>query len=350
MTRQTSIFLSPGLLSVRALFSSHARWARGLRRLAVTFVLPLLLATPMLAQFSGPATSSYPSNNPPTHITTNRTLLYPPVHDIELTNGDLLGIKIFGETDYSESVRVGTDGNVQLPLLGILHLGGLSIAQAEQMIAERLVEAGMYRDPQVTVQISEGPNAVVTLTGEMHAVIPISGSRRLLDILSSAGGLPPNASHVITIHRPGDPEPINIDLGVDPLTSQMADVPVFAGDTIVVSRIGIVYMLGSFRTPGTIALTPYQPLTLLQATALSGGPAFEAKNNDLRIIRTVGDRRTMIKLNIHKVLYGTAPDPVLQPNDIVFLPSSALKASITNGTLGTFLGLTGLLYSIAITH
>jgi polysaccharide export outer membrane protein len=202
----------------------------------------------------------------------------------------------------------------------------------------------------VTIQITEGPNAVVTVTGELHSVVPIAGSRRLLDVLSLAGGLPASASHIITIHRPGDDEPISVDLGVDPLTSQMADVPIFAGDTIVVSRIGIVYMLGSFKNPGTISLTPYQPLTLLQATALSGGPTFEAKNSDLRIIRTVGDRRTMVKLNIHDVLYGKASDPILQPNDIVFLPSSALKASITNGTLGTFLGLTAFLYSIAISH
>jgi polysaccharide export outer membrane protein len=208
----------------------------------------------------------------------------------------------------------------------------------------------MYRDPQVTIQITEGPNAVVTLTGELHTVIPIAGSRRLLDVLSTAGGLPASASHVITIHRPGVAEPIVVDLGVDPMSSQLADVPIFAGDTIVVARIGIVYMLGSFKTPGTISLTPYQPLTLLQATALSGGPTFEAKNSDLRIIRTVGDRRTLVKLDIHDVLFGKAPDPILQPNDIVFLPSSALKASITNGTLGTFLGLTGLLYSIAVSH
>jgi polysaccharide export outer membrane protein len=318
--------------------------------LACVGLLLLLLCAPLRAQFSGPPTSRNPANNLPTTVTTSRTLLYPPVHNIELSNGDLLAIRIFGQADYTESVRVDTDGDVLLPLIGLVHLAGLSVDQSEQLIAERLAANGMYRDPQVTIQITEGPNAVVTVTGELHSIIPIAGSRRLLDVLSSAGGLPGSASHVITIHRPGLAEPIIVDLGVDPMSSQMADVPVFAGDTIVVSRIGIVYMLGSFKTPGTISLTPYQPLTLLQATALSGGPIFEAKESDMRIIRTVGDRRTVVKLNIHDVLFGKAPDPILQPNDIVFLPTSTLKASITNGTLGTVLGLTGLLFSIAITH
>lgn len=318
--------------------------------LGAAALLLLLLGAPLQAQFSGPPTARNPNNNLATAVTTSRTLLYPPEHDIELTNGDLLAVRIFGQSDYNETVRVNTNGDVVLPLIGLVHLGGLSVPQSEQLIAERLVANGMYRDPQITIQITEGPNAVVTVTGELHSIVPISGSRRLLDVLSSAGGLPGNASHVITIHRPGVAEPIVVDLGVDPMSSQLADVPIFAGDTIVVSRIGVVFMLGAFKTPGTISLTPYQPLTLLQATALSGGPAFEAKQSDLRIIRTVGDRRTLVKLNVHDVLYGTAPDPILQPNDIVFLPTSTLKASITNGTLGTVLGLTGLLFSIAINH
>ncbi len=329
----------PSLQPIRCLF----------RRNSALGALFLLLSLPMLAQFSGPATMAIPSSNAPQLITTQRTLLYPPVRDITLSNGDLIAIKLFGPGDYNNSVRVGTDGNVLLPLIGIIHLGGLSVTQAEQLLSERLEAGGFYRDPQVTIDITEGPNAVVTITGELHSVLPIQGSRRLLDILSTAGGLPATASHIITIHRPGV-QPIIVDLGVDPLSSQLADIPIFAGDTIVVSRIGIVYMLGSFKTPGTISLTPYQPLTLLEATALSGGPAFEAKNRDLRIIRAVGDHRTLVKLNIHDVIYGKAPDPILQPNDIVFLPSDPLKATLTNGTLGTFLGLASIIYTIALTH
>jgi polysaccharide export outer membrane protein len=86
----------------------------------------------------------------------------------------------------------------------------------------------------------------------------------------------------------------------------------------------------------------------MQATALSGGPTFEGKYNDLRIIRSDGNHRTMVKIDIHKVLYGKAPDPILEPNDIVFLPNSALKASISNGSVGTILGIAGLLISVAL--
>jgi len=124
------------------------------------------------------------------------------------------------------------------------------------------------------------------------------------------------------------------------MLSSLANIPVFPGDTIVVSRIGIVYMLGSFNSQlGTIPLNSYTPLTLTEATALAGGIKWEGRFADLRIIRTTGDHRTVAVYNIKKVLNGKAPDPILQPNDIVYLPPVPLKELITSGGLGTILGL-----------
>jgi len=295
------------------------------------------------AQFSGPATSSTAGYNQELTATTDRAILYPGERDIVLTIGDDISIRLFSDSKYTAEVRINNDGTVLLPLIGIVHLEGLSVTQAENLIAEKLESAGMYRDPQVTLQITEGPNAVVTVIGEIHAVVPILGTRHLLDVLSTAGGLPPTASHVITINRPGVAKPIVVDLGTDPMLSSMGNIPVFPGDTIVVSRIGIVYMLGSFSSQlGTIPLNAYTPLTLTEATALAGGFKWEGRFTDLRIIRTVGDHRTVAVYDIKKVLNGKVPDPILQPNDIVYLPPVPLKQFLTSGGLGTTLGLVSL--------
>jgi polysaccharide export outer membrane protein len=172
-----------------------------------------------VAQFSGPATSSTSTFNQNLTVTTDPAILYPGQRDVILKNGDMISIRLFGDGEYNNSVRINNDGTVLLPLIGIVHLEGLSVTKAEQLIAEKLVADGMYRDPQVTLQITEGPNSGVTIVGETHAVVPVIGSRRLLDVLSTAGGLPTTASHVITIDRPGVAEPIVIDLGTDPLCS-----------------------------------------------------------------------------------------------------------------------------------
>jgi polysaccharide biosynthesis/export protein len=306
-------------------------------------VCMLLVSHHALAQFSGPATSSTATYNQSLTVTTDQAILYPGERDVLLTVGDVIAIHLFSDAEYAPTVRINNDGTVLLPLIGILHLEGLSITQAEQLIAEKLVADGMYKDPQVTLQIAEGPNAVATITGETHAVVPIVGSRHLFDVLSTGGGLPPTASHVITINRPGVDKPIVVDLGTDPMRSSLANIPIFPGDTIVVSRIGVVYMSGSFVSPnGMISLNPYTPLTLTEATALSGGIKFEGRFSDLRIIRTVGDHRTVAVYNIKRVLDGKDPDPILQPNDIVYLPPVPLKQLLSSGGLSTILGIADL--------
>lgn len=296
---------------------------------------------PAAAQFSGPG----PGVETPTSatVTTDQGLLFPATRDPKLAAGDLITVHVFEQADYIPQVRLAEDGTALLPLIGTVQLGGLTVTQAEEVIAQKLKDAGIYRNPQVTIQVVEGPNKVATLMGEAHAVVPIIGSRRLLDVLATAGGLPPTASHVITISRPGVAEPIVVDLGTDPLRSGLANIPIFAGDTIIVSRIGLVYMIGNFKTPGTIPLTQYAPLTLMQATAMSGGLMWQGKFSDVRLIRTVGDHRTVVKLDIQRILHGKDADPILQANDIVFVPDSEMKAFIANGNLGTLFGVVSLL-------
>jgi polysaccharide export outer membrane protein len=283
-----------------------------------------------------------------TEMTSDRRLLFPPAQQVTLSPGDQISVHLFGQADYSPVVRIGTDGNAELPLIGVVSLQGLTLTEAGHRIADRLSTAGMYREPQVTVSLSESPTAGATLVGELHTVVPIIGSRRLNDVLTAGGGLPVTASHIITINRPGNPKPIVVDLGSDQMRSEFGSIPIFPGDTIVVSPVGIVYFVGEFTRTGTLTLNSYRPLTLMQAAALMGGYKPEAKTGDTRIIRTVGDKRTVMQVNIHSVLYGKTPDPILQPDDIIFLPTSGPKAFFTNGTFGTALSIMSLILALSL--
>jgi len=323
-----------------------------LSRLSVIGRLPFLAAAMLAlclypatasAQFSGPAIGISHPVNPAVTPTTDPAVLYPASRDIILAQGDLLTVQLYGTSDYAPVVRISLDGTVRLPLIGSLHVEGLTLHQAEHLIAERLTSAGMYRDPQVTIQLTEAPNQVVTLTGEMHGNIPVAGQKRLFDILSAAGGLPSTASHTITIDRPGVPQPIVVDLGTNPAKSASANIPVFPRDTIIVPRVGVVYLLGAFKTQGAIPMQQNSPLTLMQATALGGGDGFQGKLGDLRIIRTEGFDRKVVRIDLKKILKGEAPDPVLQADDIVLLPTNAMKAAIKNGGVATLIGIGSLL-------
>src|SRR5487761_3956 len=88
------------------------------------------------AQFSGPALGVSSEVNPPVTPTTDPAILYPADRDVVLGQGDLLTIHLYGTEDYQPSVRISLDGSVQLPLIGSLHLEGLTLHQAENLIAE----------------------------------------------------------------------------------------------------------------------------------------------------------------------------------------------------------------------
>lgn len=314
--------------------------------LAAVIVTLCLYVPAATAQFSGPAVGASESVNSTIAPTTDPAILYPASRDVFLQQGDLITVRLYGTTDYMPAVRISLDGTVQLPLIGRLHVEGLTVHQAERLIAERLKADGMYRDPQVTIDLTESPNQSVTLSGEVHGVIRVQGQKRLFDVLAAAGGLPATASHLITIDRPGIPQPIVVDLGTDPIKSANANVPVFPGDTIIVPRVGVVYLLGAFRTQGAIPIQQNAPLTLMQVAALGGGVGFQGKLTDLRIIRTEGLTRKVVNIDIKKVLNGKAPDPILQADDIVLLPTSQMKAAIKGGGVGVLIGLgTLLLYA-----
>ncbi len=330
--------------SIAAPVSRRPRHDRAFAALWLLPILLLLLPLSAAAQFNGPPASIDSQVNRPVTPTTDPAVLYPGPRDVKLDRGDLLAIHLYGGVnDYSPSVRVALDGTIRLPLIGLVQVGGLTIHEAESLITTKLIAAGMYVDPQVTIQLSESPNNIATVTGEMHGVIPILGSQRLLDVLSAAGQMPPTASHIITINRVGLDQPIVIDLGNDPAHSDHADVPIFAHDTIVVARVGVVYVLGAFKTSGAIPLQKNSPLTLLQAVSLSGGNLHEGKFKDLRIIRTTGNSRSVVRVDFKKILDGHLPDPVLLPDDVIFLPTDAWKVATTAAGIGTILGIASIL-------
>lgn len=327
--------------------------------LILAMLLVMGLSGSAMAQFSGPALGISTPVNPPYTITTDPAILYPANRDVYLWHDDLITVHIFGSTDYGPIVRVGLDGTIQLPLIGSVQVEGLTLHQAQSLIAQKLISAGMYRDPQVTIQITESPNQTATVIGELHGVVAIIGERRLYDVLAAVGsggftststtvvlgggGLPTTASHIITINRPGVAEPITVDLGTNPEKSAEANIPIFPRDTIIVPRVGVIYLLGAFKNQGAVPLTQNSPMTLMKVAALTGGSGFEGKQNDLRIVRSVGTTRQVIRVDLSKVVKGEAPDPVLQAEDIVFLPTNSMKAAIKNGGIGTLLGIVSVL-------
>jgi polysaccharide export outer membrane protein len=278
----------------------------------------------------------------------NQSMLYPG-DDFLLGPGDLVAVRVFLQPDYEATVRLGPEGIVELPFIGNVTLKGITVREAQTLIGQRLRDGGFYRDPVVILQVLESINGSVIITGEVKYVVPVTGPRRLIDVISTAGGLPANASHTLRIIRAGSDgreNTIVVNLGADLTASSDAGMLVYPRDIIQVSRAGLVYVLGAFKNQTAVPLDQATPLTLLQLAALSGGIGFEGAYSDLRLIRTEGAKRVVVKVDIKKIRDGKAPDPVLQANDIVFLPTDDMKAMLKNLGVGGLLGIVSLLYTI----
>ncbi|HTX76845.1 MAG TPA: polysaccharide biosynthesis/export family protein [Terracidiphilus sp.] len=272
----------------------------------------------------------------------SQSMLYPG-EDFHLSPGDLISVHVFLQPDYQATTRVAVDGTVELPFIGSVSVEGLTVSAAQNLIADRLRAGQYYRDPDVIIQVLDTVNGSVLVTGEVHAIVPVATQRSLKDVLLTAGGLPANASHTVKIVRPGLAEPIVVDLGTDLATSAKANIAVHPHDIIQITRASVVYVLGAFTHQGAVPLDQASPLTLLQLAALSGGIGFEGRYNDLRLIRTIGTERKVVYVDIKKVREGKAPDPVLQANDIVFLPTEPMKAALKSMGSGGVIGLVSLI-------
>jgi polysaccharide export outer membrane protein len=284
------------------------------------------VTTPVPAQLTGPAPAAPPVATPSFADVDTKTK-----YAILVNTGDQLEVSVVGVAALAQMhPQVDADGNIALPYIGTLHVAGLSVAAVESLIAQKYREGDYLVNPQVNVQLTLSPSQVIAVTGEVKApvMVPALWQRRLLEVIAAAGGFTPQASHLVTIVRKSTNEAFQVVIDSDPLNVGKVNVPVFAGDTIIVPRAGEVYVIGSVKNPSAIPLVTNTPLTVMQALSLAGGVNFEAALSQVRIVRTEGVERKAVMLDFKRVLDGKEADPILQADDIVYVPANAFKGGL----------------------
>jgi polysaccharide export outer membrane protein len=253
---------------------------------------------------------------------------------LRLGVGDLLEISVYNVPELNTKARVSNAGDVYLPLIDYVHVEDLTPEEAQELIAKRLEDGGFLKNPHVTVFIDEYASQAVTVLGEVQkpGPYPMMGERRLYDLISAAGGLTEKAGRTVSIsHRNKPNEPQTIRLAEGLAQTAESNVPVQPGDTIVVHRAGIVYVVGAVAKPSGF-LMDNDNLTVLKAIALAGGTTRFAKLNDAKLLRKTPDGLKELPLPVKKILQLKSPDLALQAEDVLFVPASAGRAAAYRGT------------------
>jgi len=178
---------------------------------------------------------------------------------------------------------------------------------------------------------------------------PAIGERRLFDLISAAGGLTDKAGRNVTIEHHGDPSrKVDLQLSSNLAEDTQNNVDVFPGDTIIVSRAGVIYVVGDVNHPSGFLIEDTN-LSVLKALALAGGSTRTSALNKTRILRQTPNGVQEIPVNLKKVLYAKAPDLPLVKGDILFIPGSAAKAAAYR-TADAAMSLSTTLAVVAVDH
>ena len=103
---------------------------------------------------------------------------------------DLLTISVLSVPELNKDVRVKSNGQVTLPLIGVIMAGGRTIPELEGDLARKYSDGYLQR-PQVSVFVKEFTSQRVTLEGAISkpGIYPINGSMTLIQAIAVAGGL-----------------------------------------------------------------------------------------------------------------------------------------------------------------
>lgn len=288
--------------------------------------------------------------------------------DYKIGPEDLLEISVFEEEKLNKTVRVSSQGNISLPLLGILRVKGLTANELEREIRDLLAEKYL-QDPHASVFIKEYRNQQISVIGavEKPGLYDVKGQKTILDILAMTGGLSgypkENAGPLLFLIRSAraedepsqekkdsndqTPKTFVIDLEELLVKGDLdLNLPLLHGDVINIPVSGKIFVGGEVKSPGGFPLKG-KKMTVSQVIAMAGGLIPESNGAETKIFRYSGKdtERKILSANVYAIQKGQSEDPYLKENDIIIVPKSGVKAFLI-GFRDTVKGLLGFGFSL----
>lgn len=161
---------------------------------------------------------------------------YKSVSEYRIGANDLIEINVFQVAELGRAVRVNTQGQISLPLIGSLQAGGRTVAELEADIAARLKQ-NFIQDPQVTIFIKEFTSQRVTVEGAVRkpGIYALTGKTSLLQALAMAEGLDQLANQQgIVIFRTVEKQKMVAVFDIAAIRAGRNEDPQIYGDDIVV--------------------------------------------------------------------------------------------------------------------
>ena len=324
------------------------------RSMSITRIVPVSLAVLFLAAgVAGQATSPLRTNpNANCNDQSRSTYLLGPDDELEISGPELNELA-------NKPTRIDGNGDIQVPLVGRVHVAGLTAQQSEQEINKQM--SAYIRQPQIAVNVKELRSQPVSVLGAVNTpgVHQVQGHKTLLEMLSQAGGIRSDAGYRVRITRQLEWGCIRLANATPDSSGQFSvaevnlkeimeakepeeNIQIFPHDVISVPKAEMVYVIGDVKRAGGFVLGEHRSISVLQALALAEGLNGTADTRHAKILRlnVNADQRVEIAVDVKGILIGKRGDVPLQGDDILFIPGSlgkkttlrAVEAAIQTGT------------------
>ena len=271
---------------------------------------------------------------------------------------DLISVSVYGAPELTRNVRVSSDGFIRLPMLKQqVKVKGLLPGELEAAIAQALEGEQILVDPIVTVTVAEYTSRPISVAGAVklpltfQAVAPVT----LLEAITRAGGLAPEAGPVILVSRTeAGPDGVSKAIveripvkglinGADPVLNIVLN----GGEEVRVPEAGKVYVIGNIKMPGAYPVGDGADSSVLKMLAEAQGlMPFAAK--EAYIYRREGNgSKNEIPIELSKIMDRKAPDVPLLADDILYIPDNKTRR-MTVGALEKVLLIGGGLGAAAL--
>jgi len=248
---------------------------------------------------------------------------------------DTLSVTVYGEEDLClAGIIVSSDGMITYPLIGRVAVENLTTAEVEKKIVSLLAD-GYLIHPQVTVTVQSFKSKRVFILGAVQnpGVFPLQGRERLLEVISSAGGIQSErAGKFILVLRKGSSndeqdknEDTVIKVGIEGLLQRgdmNLNISLENRDVVFVPQAEYVYIIGEVKNPGSYRIYE-KDITILETITLAGGFTPIASPNKTRVIRVENGIEKTIPVRMKDIIKGEkSKDIYLRSGDIVVVPES----------------------------
>jgi polysaccharide export outer membrane protein len=227
---------------------------------------------------------------------------------------DVVHITVFNNPELTTDVRISETGAITFPMIGNVPVVGLTISQAQALIAKKLADGHFVVTPQVNILPTTIVGSQVTVVGHVNhpGRYPLQTiDTHVSDALAAAGGVDTIGADTIILIQHHDGKEIRTPLDVTELfvKGSQQDQRVKAGDTLYLPRQSVFYVYGEVHNPGVYRLERH--MTVMQGMAIGGFVNERGSERRTEIYRQDEDG------TVHIV--DLKLTDMLQPNDTIFV-------------------------------